>query len=215
MDIFVFLLFLIIILSEIHPSDCVNTQTIKIKTSHFAGHSWGGGWLIDFASRYPKRVSKLILIDSSGLNQREHLVWEFMKMPVVGEFVFKLINAYAIRKGLEDSFHNKILVTPDMVFHIQNPLQKPENRRAQLGYSRNANWQKIRSCLAHIRQPVLIIWGKYDRYIPVGCGRRMAELIPNARLVILENCGHSSHEECPDAVNRLMIDFLTPFLNRK
>jgi pimeloyl-ACP methyl ester carboxylesterase len=52
------------------------------------------------------------------------------------------------------------------------------------------------------------LWGRHDRYIHLKYGQRMADLMADARLVILENCGHSSHEECPDTVNRLMVEFL-------
>jgi pimeloyl-ACP methyl ester carboxylesterase len=181
---------------------------LGISTSHFAGHSWGGGWSIFLAAKYPNRVSKLVLINSSGIHRREHMVWEFMKIPFVGEFLFNIMNAHAIRKGLRDSFYDKTLVTDDMIGHIHGPLRRRETCIAQLSFSRNVDWRKTRDRLVRITHPALILWGRHDRYIDVKYGRRMADLMPNARFVILENCGHSSHEECPDEVNRLMIDFL-------
>jgi pimeloyl-ACP methyl ester carboxylesterase len=183
-------------------------EKLGISATHLAGHSWGGGWAIHFAARFPSRVSKMILIDSSGLNRHEHLLWEIMKIPIIGEVLLKFINTQAIRKGLNDSFYDKTRVTPEMVSRILVPLKIREIRKAQLSYARNSDWRRTEKCLTHIRRPVLILWGRHDRYIHLKYGQRMADLMADARLVILENCGHSSHEECPDTVNRLMVEFL-------
>jgi pimeloyl-ACP methyl ester carboxylesterase len=179
-----------------------------ISTSHFAGHSWGGGWAIFFADQHPDRVSKLVLINSSGMHRREHRMWEIMKIPILGKFLIQCITPQTIRKGLSDSFFDRTLVTVDMVNHVFYPLRRPEIRNAQLSFSRNVNWEQTRDAVARISNPALIIWGRHDRYIDVKYGRQMAGLMPHARFVVLENCGHSSHEECPAEVNRLMIDFL-------
>jgi pimeloyl-ACP methyl ester carboxylesterase len=181
---------------------------LGIAKSHFTGHSWGGGWSIFFADQHPHRLEKLVLINSSGMHRHEHVMWEFMKIPYVGEFLFKFINAHAIRKGLEDSFYEKSYVTREMIQNIHDPLRHREKRKAQLSYSRNVDWRKAQDALSRISKPTLIIWGRHDRYIDVKYGRRMADLMPNAKLVVLENCGHSSHEECPETVNRLIINFL-------
>jgi pimeloyl-ACP methyl ester carboxylesterase len=180
---------------------------VGISTTHFVGHSWGGAWAAYFSNIYPERVSKLVLIDSSGLNLREHLVWEFMKIPFIGETLFKFINTRAILKGLRESFNDKKLVTPEMVNSILDPLNIIENRKAQLSYSRKTNWKKIKNTFADVNCPALIIWGKHDRYINVRYGKQMAELINNSKFIVLEDCGHSPHEERPDVVNRLMIEF--------
>jgi pimeloyl-ACP methyl ester carboxylesterase len=180
---------------------------VGISASHFVGHSWGGAWASHFSTICPDRVSKLVLIDSSGLNQREHLVWEFMKIPFIGEALFKLINTRAILKGLHDSFYDKTLVTPEMIKSILEPLKIMENRKAQLSYSRNTDWKKIKQAFANVKCPALIIWGKHDRYIDIQYGKQMDDLMTDARFVVLEDCGHSPHEERPGVVNRVMVEF--------
>ena len=183
-------------------------DTLGIQSAHLIGHSWGGGWATHFAYIYPERVSKLVLINSSGLNRHEHFVWECMKIPIVGEILFKHINPYAIKKGLRDSFDDKTFVTSEMIDQILKPLQIKENIKAHLSYARIADWKIAETFLGQIRSPALIVWGRHDRYIDLKYGQRMADIMPNSRFVILENCGHSSHEECPEKVNRLIIDFL-------
>ena len=47
--------------------------------------------------------------------------------------------------------------------------------------------------------PVLVIAGDDDRVVPTTDSVRLAEAVPNAKLVRLSNCGHLPQEECPAA----------------
>ncbi len=181
---------------------------MDLKKVHLAGHSWGGGWAIAFADRYPNRVDKIILIDSSGLHRYEQLTWELMKYPFLEKFLLQFFSEKTIQKGLEASFYNKRLVDRKMVKNIYIPFSNKEILNAQLSYSRNINWKKIKDALPRIRSKALIIWGKNDRYISVKHGIRMEKLIPDSRLEIIDYCGHSAHEEHPEYVNRLIADFI-------
>ncbi len=181
---------------------------MKIKKTHMAGHSWGGGWAGYFAARYPMLVNKLILIDSSGINRHERLIWEMMKYPVIGEIILWFQSRYMIKKGLEACYYDKALASSDMVEQIHKPLCKTDIRKAQLSYSKNINWKETEAALPLIQSPTLVIWGKHDRYIPVKFAKQFQRLIPDARLVIIDNCGHSAHEECPEIVNSLILNFL-------
>ena len=183
-------------------------DAMNLKRIHLAGHSWGGGWAIYFADQYPNRVDKIILIDSSGMHQYEQLVWELMKYPVLGKFMLKFLTENTIKKGLEASFYDKNLVTRKMIKDIYTPLSHKKIINAQLSYSRNINWKKTKAALPRIRSKTLIIWGKNDQYIHVKHGKRMNNLIPDSRLEIINQCGHSAHEEHPGRVNRLIADFL-------
>ncbi len=62
--------------------------------------------------------------------------------------------------------------------------------------------------LARITVPTLVMCGRQDPVTPVPDHEAMAAMVPGARLEIIENCGHLSTIEQPDAVNRLLIDWL-------
>ncbi len=62
--------------------------------------------------------------------------------------------------------------------------------------------------LAHIVAPTLVIVGEHDTETPPAYARALAEGIPNARLVELENCGHVSPSEAPMEFNREVRLFL-------
>jgi pimeloyl-ACP methyl ester carboxylesterase len=44
--------------------------------------------------------------------------------------------------------------------------------------------------LDEIEAPVLLVWGAEDRIVPPAAGRRLAALLPNARLVVIEGADH-------------------------
>jgi pimeloyl-ACP methyl ester carboxylesterase len=45
--------------------------------------------------------------------------------------------------------------------------------------------------------PVLVVWGVEDAWVPVGQATRLAELIPGAETVLLENAGHLVQLDAP------------------
>ena len=57
--------------------------------------------------------------------------------------------------------------------------------------------------------PVLVLCGRQDAITPLDGNEEMAELAPNARLVVLDDCGHLSTWEQPDAVNAELRRWLT------
>jgi pimeloyl-ACP methyl ester carboxylesterase len=54
--------------------------------------------------------------------------------------------------------------------------------------------------LKTIRLPTLVIWGRKDGIVPLRFGKRLARDLPNSRLVVVDRCGHSPHDECPAEV---------------
>ena len=62
--------------------------------------------------------------------------------------------------------------------------------------------------LPNLKTPTLIIWKRYDPYLPLAIARRAKELIPGARLVVLPGYGHAPHGQNKDAFNRLLLDFI-------
>jgi proline iminopeptidase len=60
--------------------------------------------------------------------------------------------------------------------------------------------------LKQLRSPTLIIHGDYD-FVPVECANHIADAIPGARLVVLDDCGHFSYIEASDQVRRAIGEF--------
>ncbi len=59
---------------------------------------------------------------------------------------------------------------------------------------------QLKHWLHRIRVPALVLWGESDGVVPVGYGRRYAELIPGAVFQAIPGAGHHPELEKPDAV---------------
>ena len=62
--------------------------------------------------------------------------------------------------------------------------------------------------LPQIRVPTLVIAGHDDVLVPLEASESMGRAIPNSRLVVIPDAGHSAPIEQPDAVNAAMREFL-------
>jgi len=62
--------------------------------------------------------------------------------------------------------------------------------------------------LPSIRVPTLIIVGRHDWITPVECSEEIHRLIPNSRLEIFENSGHSPQLEEPERFQQVVREFL-------
>jgi pimeloyl-ACP methyl ester carboxylesterase len=70
-------------------------------------------------------------------------------------------------------------------------------------------WPDLIADLPRVRQPVLLLWGDADPISPVAVGRRLAGLLPAARLVVARGAGHSLVYDRPDAAARAILAHLS------
>ncbi|MHB8087673.1 MAG: alpha/beta fold hydrolase, partial [Anaerolineaceae bacterium] len=61
--------------------------------------------------------------------------------------------------------------------------------------------------------PTLIIWGKEDAIVPLNVGVRLNNELKNAKLVIINECGHNPHEEKSSDVVDAIVSFLHDPIN--
>lgn len=80
-------------------------------------------------------------------------------------------------------------------------------RTALAGNSWSGGWA-LEAALPETRQPVLVLWGRQDSVLPVRQAARFGQLLPDARVSVLEGCGHALMLDCPERVNAAMEEFL-------
>ena len=62
--------------------------------------------------------------------------------------------------------------------------------------------------LRAIQVPALVLWTTKDPSGPVDEARRIASLIPDAQLAVMDNCGHWPQYEDTETFNKIHLDFL-------
>ena len=137
-----------------------------LKNLIIIGHSFGGRIAIDFTYKFPKLVSKLILVDSAGLKPRRKLNYYYY------------ILMYKIKKKLN----------LDISKYGSNDYKQLNNIMKQT-FIKVVNFdQKFE--LFSINVPTLILYGKNDTETPIYMAKYVNKKIKNSRLVLLDNCGH-------------------------
>ena len=61
-----------------------------------------------------------------------------------------------------------------------------------------------------LQRPLLLIWGREDRFVPLRIGETIGQQHPAVELAVLDECGHCPHDEVPE----LFINVLMPWLDR-
>jgi long-chain acyl-CoA synthetase len=147
-------------------------------------HSAGGLLGINFAARYPERLSHLALINTAASLPLSNWMRLGLRIPTV---LMVLIRPLLQRRGRFNA--------PPRVFK--------KFVEASVG-----SWQGW-DLLPNITTPTLALAGQRDWYVRPSLSRRTAYEMPRARLEIIRAAGHQSPLERPDAVNRALERFMT------
>lgn len=181
----------------------------KIEKAVLVGSSMGGAVLINFATLYPQRAKKLILIDSAGY-QKGPPPWiasaplkPFLKMFVRATALNKTIFTLSARRA----YYNDKIITPELIDGYYLPLKIPGAEEALYEMASQNDLPLVKNRIKKVKVPTLIIWGKEDRIIPVKNAYWFHRDIQGSKLTIIEKCGHSPQEEKPAQVNQLIVEF--------
>ena len=71
-------------------------------------------------------------------------------------------------------------------------------------HGRGGFWDRLEL----LRPPALFVWGEEDRLVPVAFSRHVAAALPEARQVVLPECGHVPQIELPERTHELVREFV-------
>jgi len=180
-------------------------------TVSIAGNSLGGRICWNYAKTYPDKISKLILIDPSGLSMpndpETSIGFKIAKTPILNALFTRVTPKFLHRKSILEVYADPNKVTDELVQRYYELMLRPGNRKAFVERVK-VEYKSNPSNLDQISSPTLILWGKQDRWIPYTHAREYQRLIPNTQVIVYENAGHVPMEEIPLKTVTDVISFL-------
>lgn len=119
-----------------------------------------------------------------------------------------------VRKWAQIAYANPAAVTDELIEILVGPAQDRGAAQAFCAIFKAMSSPEAglsaRQILPSLQMPLLLIWGKQDRMVPPRLARpqQFATANPQLQLVELDNCGHCPHDECPEAVNQVILDWV-------
>lgn len=160
------------------------------------GHSLGGAVAMQVAADYPESLSGLVLMDAppvSGLSNVDYSLLE------------KLLENPEI---LVSSLRMTMVLPVDETYFQGLAQDCLRGIAAVIPNTRALEKADFSADTGRFGKPVLVIHGEHDAVVPVGEGQKTASAYPNAKLVIIEGCGHNPQVEatatCAEALRQLL-----------
>jgi 3-oxoadipate enol-lactonase len=192
-------------------------DAIGVERTHVHGGSMGGFIATLFAARFPERVERLVIsgavakCDAMARTQLE--IWKAIARAYgtdSDELVLELATKAFSRSFMDSS------VGPELLAAVREVVARNVETDVFCDACDAMIETDVTAELGRIAAPTLLLCGSEDCLTPLDCGpdgvgmRRMADLIPDARLHVFEDCGHGNLIERAEESIRVIVEFLEP-----
>lgn len=186
----------------------------------FVGNSIGGAVALRLAVLRPDLVSSLVLVDPAGVGQGVPMWWRLVHLePLVRAVTavpLTLTPRPILEKAIATAYRRMAFADPNSVSDRQLRIfaQRLNSRERLFRFLRNAHdvvdafESEVQSLERPLPMPVLAIWGREDRLVPLSDALALLERVGSLDLRIVDNAGHSPQVEAPQA----FLDAVLPFI---
>ena len=169
------------------------------------GHSMGGIVAMEICAQDPKRIEKLVLIDTNPLAELEEV--KLKREPQISDALSgKLVNV--IRDEMKPNYlassENQDIILNicmEMALSLGPKVFINQSRALQTRADQQSNIQSINI-------PVLIMCGSEDKLCTVERHEMMHNMISNSELKIINNAGHMPTLEQPSETTEVLKEWL-------
>lgn len=194
--------------AELHPSALADDyialcEKLNVKKACLVGHSTGGIIALYAMLKAPHLFDNAVLLDpvgGTGVQFGPEMYDAFTKMSRDRS------TCEAVMSGTIHGMHADALAGPLFQKIVDDAFQIAKINWH--GVPRALHNTNITSELAKIRNRILIVHGELDPLIPVESSKALAESLPDARLDIVQNQGHSLNVENPALFVKKVNEFL-------
>ncbi|MGG0186814.1 intracellular short-chain-length polyhydroxyalkanoate depolymerase [Bacillus rhizoplanae] len=207
---------------------------LQLKDFSLVGWSMGGGVAMQFAASYPMDVKKLILVESVGMKGYPIFKKDINGQPIVSNLLktkeeisqdpVQIVPVVEALKQMNKQYYRTIWNLLIYTKHQPDP-ERYEKYLDDMLTQRNfvdVNYALVTFNISdedngvvagngninRIQVPTLVLQGDRDYVVPKAVGEELAKHLPNAKLVVLKDCGHSPFIDCLEVIVNEMITFL-------
>ena len=178
-------------------------NALGLKHITLLSNSLGGAVALGYALAHPQDVKRLILMAPGGVEDLD----TYLAMPGIAN-MFKVYQsgktgAAAMRDVMTMQLFDPTLLTDDII-NERAPIAETQTQAARS----ILKVPNMTERLHELRCPVFGFWGVNDQFNPVSGTTKLVENCPQARIIVLNQCGHWVQVEHREMFNRACIDFL-------
>ncbi len=186
-------------------------RKLELENVVIVGHSMGGQIGLHMLLEEQNLFEKAVLLASSAYlkKARKSLVY-LSYLPFSHRLIKrKLIQSGGVEGNLKQVVYDHSIVTDEMINGYLEPFIQNDDIFYTLSkFVRDREDDLSPGELAKIYIPILLVWGEFDKIVPLKVGKRLEEDLPNAKLTVFEKTGHLIPEEKPEETVRLIKKFL-------
>ncbi|MBD2743919.1 alpha/beta fold hydrolase [Coleofasciculus sp. FACHB-1120] len=187
------------------------------------GNSIGSLVCLAVAAAHPEMVKGFVMMSLPDPSIEEEAIPTWLRpvvaaikgvvaSPVILQNVFYLVRRPSfVRKWAAIAYANPNAVTDELVDILAGPAQDRGSAAAFGAILKAMTSAKfspnVKTLLPNLNTPMLLIWGRQDKMIPLSVLARFRDINPKLHLVELD-AGHCPHDECPDEVNQIILNWL-------
>lgn len=182
-------------------------DALELDAFHLLGFSMGGAIAQELALAAPERVRTLTLCVTFGgggaWGRAQGDQWATRARGMTRE---QRVDELLLLTLTEKTFENAdgVAFLRQLMLGNPHPQENDAFVRQLLATSRH----EARGRLGELRMPVHVIGAEHDVLLPVWKSRELAELIPGARLTVLEGAAHGANVDGAEGFNAAVLGFL-------
>ncbi|QEW01267.1 alpha/beta fold hydrolase [Microbacterium caowuchunii] len=185
-------------------------DALDIDRAAFVGNSMGGVTSVQLSARHPERVSHLItmgsgaggpsLLGPAGPSEGLKILQQAYRDP----------SPDGMRALVDIMTHDPAFATEELVqARSAAARENPQHLENFIAGMRRPRYTPDWDALVASRVPTLALHGRDDRVVHFEASLRLVQLIPDARLVLMNRCGHWLQLEHAAEFNRLVEGFVS------
>lgn len=193
---------------------------LGIESAVLMGHSLGGTICLMIADRHPRRCGGLVLIAPGGFGTELNPLLPLLTTRVGAQLLERLYGTRASRTIERLAARVESRPVRDSRVRIVELMETYERLRSDRARAQfrssvrrtlalNAGPDRARLAELDPTIPILILWGREDRVLPVWHAKNATATLPWSTVRVLDGVGHTPHRSHPYEVARLVTEFVT------